>query len=40
MPVVDVNGPIGLSKDQKRTMIKRITDAVHEAWGPKGTTVV
>ena len=40
MPVVDVNGPIGLSKDQKRTMIKRITDAVHEAWGPKGTTVM
>ena len=40
MPVVDVNGPIGLSTDQKRTMIKRMTDAVHEAWGPKGTTVV
>jgi len=40
MPVVDVNGPTGLSKDQKRTMIKHITDALHEAWGPKGTTVV
>jgi phenylpyruvate tautomerase PptA (4-oxalocrotonate tautomerase family) len=33
MPIVHVHGPTGLSKDQKRTMIKRITDAVHEAWG-------
>ena len=31
MPVVDVNGPTGLSKDQKRTMIKRITDALRAA---------
>ena len=40
MPVVDVNGPTGLSKDQKRTRIKRRTDALQETWGPKGTTVV
>jgi 4-oxalocrotonate tautomerase family enzyme len=40
MPVVDVYGPTGLSKDQKRALIKRVTDAVHEAYGPKGTTIV
>jgi len=40
MPIVHVHGPTGLSKDQKRTMIKRITDAVHEAYSLKGTTLV
>jgi 4-oxalocrotonate tautomerase family enzyme len=40
VPIVDVYGPTGLSMDQKRTMIKRMTDAVHEAYGMKGTTIV
>ena len=32
MPVFTIDAPSGVPQDAKRTMMKEITDALHEAW--------